>query len=269
MDLAANLRRLGIRLRHGGIPWAWGALRDRVLPERPTFGPRAHAGILGRRGIEIGGPSRVFGSRGAVPAYAWAGCVDNVAFASETAWENGLRDGGPFVFHPEKPPGTQWIREATDLHGIPAATYEFVLSSHCLEHVANPLAALVEWRRVSKAGALLALIVPDPRRSFDHRRPVTPMAHLRDDFRACTAEDDLTHLPEILELHNRMRDPDAGTADQFRTRSEKNAVNRCLHHHVFDSGLLAAAMVETGWSVLALERIRPVHIIALAQNTAP
>ncbi|MDB5022938.1 MAG: hypothetical protein JWP78_693 [Mucilaginibacter sp.] len=51
-------------------------------------------------------------------------------------------------------------------------------------------------------------------------------------------EDDLTHVEEILSLHD--RDMDAGLIekDQFPARCLNNINNRCLHHHVFDIGLL-------------------------------
>ena len=73
-----------------------------------------------------------------------------------------------------------------------------MLASHVLEHLANPLGALAEWRRVVGAGGHILLIVPQREGTFDHRRPVTKLEHLRADARELTGEDDLTHLPEIL-----------------------------------------------------------------------
>ncbi len=48
----------------------------------------------------------------------------------------------------------------------------------------------------------------------------------------------MTHLNEILELHDLSMDPPAGTLEQFKARSLKNLENRALHHHVFDIDLL-------------------------------
>jgi len=39
-------------------------------------------------------------------------------------------------------------------------------------------------------GGMLVLVVPHPKRTFDHRRPVTTMAHLLEDERGETGEDD-------------------------------------------------------------------------------
>ncbi len=49
----------------------------------------------------------------------------------------------------DKEPGIQYVRDATDLHGIPDEKYDFVVASHALEHIANPLRAVSEWTRVS------------------------------------------------------------------------------------------------------------------------
>lgn len=266
MSRASLLRRLGFRLRHGGASWFWNALRDHLLPIRPACWKQVRATILGRHGLEIGGPSRIFRPRGGLPVYDWAGSIDNVNFSAETAWEHRLRDGGAYCFHRQRRPGRQWIREAASLNGIADEAYEFVLSSHCLEHTANPLGALREWWRIARGGAPLILVVPDPEFSFDHRRPITTPAHLLEDFRLGTPESDQSHLAEIMELHDLALDPDAGNPDEFRARSMANADHRCLHHHVFDSNLLAGALGETGWAVVAVEKVRPVHLLALARR---
>lgn len=254
------------RIRHGGIPWLTTALRARLWPTSPALTPTATGATRNRIGLEIGGPSRVFHRRNLLPAYPGAKRIDNVNFASGTAWERGLRDGGDFVFDPAKPPGRQFLREATLLEGLPDGAYDFVLSSHCLEHLANPLAALREWQRVTRDGGHLLLILPDPQGTFDHRRPLTTIGHLREDFARNTAEDDLTHLPEIVALHDLALDRHAGSPAEFRARCALNRENRCMHHHVFDLELMRAILHETGWSVTGAERVKPIHLVALAEK---
>lgn len=261
-------QRLARRLRSGGVRWLVDAVRDRLAPPRPAMRDSVLAALAARRGLEIGGPSRVFGPRGPLPVYPRAARIDNVNFATETAWEAQLRDGGEFRFAASHAPGTQWLREATELTGLGAAAYDFVLSSHCLEHVANPLAALREWRRVTRDGGHLVLILPDPTKTFDHRRPVTTLAHLREDFARHTREDDQTHLAEILASHDVARDAGVGSAEEFAARAARNAENRCLHHHVFDLALMSGALAETGWRVVATEAVRPIHLVAFAQKDA-
>lgn len=246
---------------------AWNAF-NKACPATPEIKPALQSATRDLIGIEIGGPSPVFYSSGIFSVYSNAARIDNVNFSSKTAWESDLRDGGPFLFCPRKPPGHQFLREASDLHGIADATYDFLLSSHCLEHVANPLAALREWRRVVRPGGHIIVILPDPAHTFDHRRPLTSLDHLQTDYANRTGENDLTHLDEVLSKHDLRRDHRAGTIQAFRTRSLLNAQNRCLHHHVFDLALLKAALVETGWQVLTEERVRPFHLIALGRRPA-
>ncbi len=265
----ASLARLQFflrRLRHADARTLAAAVYNRLWPAKPALRAAILAATVGRSGLEIGGPSPVFARGKLLPVYPGAGCIDNVNFAGVTAWETNLRDGGEFRFDPGRPPGRQLLREATDLHGVPGSAYDFILSSHCLEHVANPLAALAEWRRVIRPGGALVLLLPDPARTFDHRRPVTALAHLQSDLANRTGEDDLTHLAEILALHDLRRDPWAGTMDNFRVRSERNAANRCLHHHVFDLDLMRAALVAAGWQIDGTECVRPLHLLALAHR---
>jgi SAM-dependent methyltransferase len=269
MNRVSMLRRLGCRLRHGGTAWVWAALCDRLRPIRPACRSQVKAAFAGHRGLEIGGPSSIFRPRGALPVYDWADGIDNMNFSAETAWEHGLRDGGPYRFHRRKPAGRQWIREAEDLSGFADGGYEFVMSSHCLEHVANPLGALREWWRVTRAGGWLLVILPDPTRTFDHRRPVTALDHLRKVWARSTPEDDRTHFAEVIALHDLALDPDAGDPAAFRSRVDQNAAHRCVHHHVFDGALLGAALRETGWTPLAVERFAPLHLAALARKEIP
>jgi SAM-dependent methyltransferase len=55
-------------------------------------------------------------------------------------------------------------------------SFDFVLASHVIEHVADPIAALEEWRRVSRR--YIFLVVPHRDRTFDRDRPLTPLAEL-------------------------------------------------------------------------------------------
>jgi len=48
----------------------------------------------------------------------------------------------------------------------------------------------------------MLLILPDKRFTFDHKRAVTTFNDLIDDFVRDIDETDLTHLDEILSLHD-------------------------------------------------------------------
>ena len=94
-----------------------------------------------------------------------------------------------------------------------------------------------------KPGGALVLVVPARDGAFDHRRPITTMSHLVEDFQANKGEDDLTHLAEVLKLHDLSKDPGVADAGAFRERAERNPEFRSLHHHVFDMRLAVACGV--------------------------
>lgn len=95
---------------------------------------------------------------------------------------------------------------------IEDGSYDCVIASHCLEHIANPIKALREWRRVLRSNELLLLILPHRDHTFDWRRPATTIEHMKSDYEDDVSESDMTHLDEVLSLHDLSRDPGAGTA---------------------------------------------------------
>ena len=188
--------------------------------------------VAGLHGLEVGGPSIFFEI--SLPLYQHSYSIDGVNFAHETIWEGSLTPDRPFSYY-KKRSGRQFIAEATALCEIKDDSYDFVLSCHSLEHVANPLKALLEWNRVLKPGGALILVVPNKVSIFDHRRATTTFSHLLSDYEANVDEHDLTHLSEIIELHDLAKDRAAGSLEQFHARSIHNFENRGLHHHVVRS----------------------------------
>lgn len=216
--------------------------------------------------MEIGGPSQVFARGGIFPVYPIAGHLDNCNFASATVWEDNIERGQTFQYDRKRPPGRQYVTEATAMGHFPSGAYDFVLSSHVLEHTANPILALSEWLRLLKKQGTLVLLLPHKDRTFDHRRPVTTLEHLISDFAAGATEDDLTHLPEVLALHDMALDPEAGDPGTFKARSMRNLENRCLHHHVFDTPLAVSLAEYMGLHLEAVEEIALFHILIVARK---
>lgn len=237
-----------------------------LFPPRLAYYKHSKLFFKDKNGLEIGGSSKLFKRKGLLPVYGIASRVDNCNFGYDTTWEGAIKEGPTFHFDKRRPPGSQYITEATDLHQIPSLSYDFVLSSHTLEHVANPLLALSEWIRVLKENGLLVLVVPHKDGTFDHRRPVTSLDHLIQDFDRKISEDDKTHLDEILNLHDLALDPGSGDFEIFKNRSERNSENRCLHHHVFDTKLTVELINYIGLQILAVEVFRPHHIFVIAKK---
>jgi predicted SAM-dependent methyltransferase len=217
----------------------------------------------GKNGIEIGGPTPLFSSK--LPIYSVVNNLDCCNFSSGTIWEGDLTQGSHFNFYKDKK-GFQYIREAANLYGISSDSYDFLLASHCLEHCANTLKTLKEWMRVIKPGGHILLILPDKRFTFDHRRTFTSFAHLLEDAKNDVDEKDLSHLEEILKLHDLQLDKDAGNFDDFKKRSLNNYQNRCLHHHVFDFKLLVK--IFNFYKIKPISRlfIKPYHQVILGKK---
>lgn len=218
--------------------------------------------VEGKKGLEIGGPSAVFRkSYGPLPIYRHVAALDNCVFSRETVWES---HSDSYTFSPGKSPGKNIICDGSQLSPIDDDCYDFILSSHNLEHFANPVKALKEWQRVAHPGAGLVLVLPNPANTFDHRRTPTLVSHMLEDFQSDVQEDDLTHLSEILDLHDLSMDPPAGTKEEFRQRSLSNFENRCLHHHVFNEANSRELLTQLGMTVLAVETALPHHLFVLA-----
>jgi SAM-dependent methyltransferase len=239
----------------------------RVFHRRVSSLKKFQADVDHKFGLEIGGPSSIFSATGALPIYRYMAGLDNCVFSSETVWEGSRAEGYTFAYHPGKKNGFNFIREATELTDIADHKYDFILSSHSLEHTSNPFKALKEWTRVVKNHGAFVVILPDYRRTFDHRRPPTPLRHMIDDYEKGTEEADLSHLSEILELHDLSLDPWAGTMENFRKRSLRNFENRCLHHHVFDEINSRELLAAAGLTIDVQELIGPNHIVMLAHRT--
>ncbi len=220
--------------------------------------------LFGKRALEIGGPTPYFDDRGVLPVYGILKSVDNCLFSTETIWTGTVPEG--FKYHPKKNKGHQFICDGTDLKGIPSGHYDCLLSSHCLEHVANPLRALAEWKRVLTEDGLLLMLLPHKEVTFDWRRPVTPLAHIIDDFVRSVGEDDATHFDEILRLHDLSKTPEYATLEAFRTRCLENATYRAMHQHVFDTHSAIELMNYAGFQILEVDAIKPAHIVILANK---
>lgn len=179
----------------------------------------------GKVGLEVGGPSDIFSG-----IYNVCQSCDGVNFSEHTVWSDNSM---PDYIYSSKKLGDIIIADATDLHKIANDSYEFLISSNNLEHIANPLKALREFSRVVKPGGVICILVPNKEYTFDHNREFTSFAHILEDEKAGTEETDLTHLTEIAQKHDYAMDKPCGGKEQFLLRASKNYENRCLHHHVF------------------------------------
>lgn len=242
---------LSFYVRHTG---ALRCLFDRLvfkLRRTPRCWAVIQAALRDRHGIEIGGPSPIFEADGALPLYPIVGTLANYGFQAKE---------GMFVFS-----GRTGRSHACEASALPLAdaACDFVLSSHVLQHMANPLQALREWQRVLKPNGHLLLLLPDGDRTFDHKRETTSWGHLVADFAAETKETDRTHIAEALALTD-TRHWTFNAWPGWRDYYENNVMARSIHHHVFDMRLAKKAVSFSGFRVLATEMVFPFHLVILA-----
>ena len=242
--------------------FAGGAFR-RLTSRKCAAYPMMKAFMADKVGLEIGGPSPIFRKNRLIPVYDCCQRIDGCNFARRTIWGDANDGAG---FGPRF--GRNYTAEACDLSAISSETYDFVLASHVLEHVANPLRALLEWKRVLKVGGALLVIVPDKRASFDHRRPYTSFEHLESDLKSNISEADLTHLEEVLRLHDLRLDPPAGSPERFRERCLNNYSVRGMHHHVFCPEVLALMFNRVSMRILSIESEHSFHIVGFAKRAS-
>ena len=93
------------------------------------------------------------------------------------------------------------ICEADDIP-FSDGSFDYVLSSHVIEHCYNVHKTITEWLRLLKPDGLIFMIIPHVDRTFDKGRDITNADHLR--FRAETPDED----PHTDEHHNVWRTED-------------------------------------------------------------
>jgi SAM-dependent methyltransferase len=123
----------------------------------------------------------------------------------------------------------------------------YVASSHVLEHVANPLAALAEWYRALKHRGIIYLVVPDRAKTFDHGRPLTSAEHILEDYRTGVTQSDGTHIDDFVHgvdwqmyspatAHANLGDAKSKLASVYH-RSVEAGLEINIHFHVFESSV--------------------------------
>jgi SAM-dependent methyltransferase len=68
------------------------------------------------------------------------------------------------------------MSEGGDAMQLPKGPFDFIFSSHCLEHLENPVAALEHWKDRLKPGGVLFLYLPHP--DMRYWRPQHNRKHL-------------------------------------------------------------------------------------------
>jgi SAM-dependent methyltransferase len=139
------------------------------------------------------------------------------------------------------------------LSSIAEESQDFVIASHLLEHLADPLTQLGEIHRVLKPGAVVLVFLPDRRHTFDRKRAATPLAHLVADHRDQVTVVSDEHIEDYLRKTG-VWDP-TWTPEQEREQFELNR-QRSIHVHCWSEDeflpVVEHTIVEMGmqWELL-------------------
>ena len=189
--------------------------------------------VVNKIGLEIGGPTRSFFHNKLLSIYPFVKSLDNVNFSTNNIWSSNFKDSS--VFHYDNRIGRQFICEASNMEAIKDNLYDFVVSSHVIEHLSNPVKAILEMKRVIKLQGFVILIVPHKEITFDHKRRTTELDHMIEDFKKNVPEGVTSHLDfdEIIENYDYSLDSGISNREDFLQRTKDNISNRALHQHVF------------------------------------
>lgn len=68
------------------------------------------------------------------------------------------------------------IKDGVDASNLPDGEWDYIFSSHCLEHLVNPIAVLEHWKTRLVKGGTLFLYLPHP--NMEYWRPQNCRKHL-------------------------------------------------------------------------------------------
>jgi SAM-dependent methyltransferase len=184
-----------------------------VLPVVSAAKRRRLAGWLHGEGIEIGplhNPLRV-------PTDVQVHYVDRLPMEQLERQYPEL-ESYPFV-------PVDVIADATQL-ALRDGSLDFVIANHLLEHLEDPIGALIEWQRVLTPGGVLYLTLPDQRRTFDRERNLTTVHHLLDDHRMGPEHSRTEHFLDWVRNVDR-----ADRESAFAHAEFLEAIGYAIHYH--------------------------------------
>lgn len=128
---------------------------------------------------------------------------------------------------------------------------DYIVSSHVVEHLPNVIGAFLEWKRVLRPGGAVLMIVPK-RGECDRGRPITPLAHFREDF-------ERGH-----DVDSHPRPPGQSAEDYhyhvFSLWSLMRLIDHCNERHDLGWEIVAAQQTDSkvgnGHTVVAIDRGR-------------
>ena len=121
-------------------------------------------------------------------------------------------------------------------------TFDFVIFSHVIEHLANPIQALEALFRVTKFGGMVLIVVPDKRFTFDKDRGLTPFEHLKEEYINKISDVSDEHYLDFL---NAVHPDVMKNSKEAADRALNSVRKRREHAHVWDSNSFKQFLLES------------------------
>jgi SAM-dependent methyltransferase len=128
------------------------------------------------------------------------------------------------------------IDDGASLSTIEASSVDFVIANNLLEHIEDPMAAIVRWHDCLRPRGVLLMVVPNRRNSVDHLRENTPVRH----FDEPAAQSRRLHY---LDWVHHVEGLNGAAAEQRATQLDDN--NYSIHFHVWDELALSEFLNAT------------------------
>lgn len=121
-------------------------------------------------------------------------------------------------------------------------TFDFVIFSHVIEHLANPIQAIESLFRVTKYGGMVLLVVPDKRFTFDKDRALTTFEHLKGEYinKVSDVTDD-----HYLDFLNAVHPDVMKNSKEAADKALKSVRERREHAHVWDSDSFKQFLIKS------------------------
>ena len=137
----------------------------------------------------------------------------------------------------------------------PDCEYDFVFSSHCLEHMPDTIRTLEEWKRVLKHGGFLVLILPHGETTFDQGRPLTTLEHHLKDYEDKVGTYDFTNWDDFEEHSIKQYDhvwlQDAASRRPDGTIDRDWVVEQGhMHYHVWTQTEIVRVLIHIDMKIL-------------------